>query len=94
MNNPQRSFFYNVDWISVFIYVCLCTIGWFNIHSAAFDPHHPGIFSTDTDYGKQLIYLCVAVTGEPVNYSTGGAILCDHHFSVDPGFSNRPKCGR
>jgi len=62
MNNPQRSFFYNVDWISVFIYVCLCTIGWFNIHSAAFDPHHPGIFSTDTDYGKQLIYLCFAVT--------------------------------
>jgi len=62
MSNPQRSFFYNVDWISVFLYVCLCTIGWFNIHSAAFDARHPGIFSTDTDYGKQLIYLCVAVT--------------------------------
>jgi len=61
-NNPQRSLFFNVDWISVFIYICLCTIGWFNIHSAAFDPRHPGVFSTDTDYGKQLIYLCVAVT--------------------------------
>jgi len=62
MNNPQRSLFFNVDWITVFIYVCLCTIGWFNIHSAAFDPRHPDVFSTDTDYGKQMIYLCVAVT--------------------------------
>jgi rod shape determining protein RodA len=59
--NPQRSFFFNVDWITVFIYVCLCTIGWFNIHSAAPDHHHSGVFSTETDSGKQLIYLCVAV---------------------------------
>jgi len=61
MSNPQRSFFFNVDWISVFIYLALCTIGWFNIHSAAFDPHNPSIFSTNTDYGKQLIYLAVAI---------------------------------
>jgi rod shape determining protein RodA len=59
-NNPQRSLFFNVDWVCVFIYICLCTIGWFNIRSASFDHRHPGIFSTDTEYGKQLIYLCVA----------------------------------
>ena len=61
-NQPQRSLFFNVDWISVIIYLCLCTVGWLNIHSAAFDPRHPGIFNIDTDYGKQLIYLCIAVT--------------------------------
>jgi len=61
MNNPQRSLFFNVDWVCVFIYICLCTIGWFNIRSASFDHIHPGIFSIDTEYGKQLIYLCVAV---------------------------------
>jgi rod shape determining protein RodA len=60
MNNPQRSLFFNVDWVCVFIYICLCTIGWFNIRSASFDHIHPGMFSTDTEYGKQLIYLCVA----------------------------------
>src|ERR1700744_1412626 len=61
MSNPQRSFFFNVDWITVFIYLALCTIGWFNIHSAAFDPRYPGIFNTNTDYGKQLIYLSIAI---------------------------------
>jgi rod shape determining protein RodA len=59
MSNPQRSLFFNVDWICVFIYLALCTIGWFNIHSA--DPRHSGILDASTDYGKQLIYLCVAV---------------------------------
>jgi len=57
MNNPQRSFFFNVDWVTVIIYLMLCTIGWFNIHSAVFDPHHPSIIALDTNYGKQFIYI-------------------------------------
>lgn len=61
MSNPQRSFFFNVDWISVFIYLALCTIGWFNIHSAAPGTGSPGIFNTSTDFGKQLIYLSIAI---------------------------------
>lgn len=61
MSNPQRSFFFNVDWICIIIYLALCTIGWLNIHSAAFDIQHPGIFDQKTDYGKQLIYLCAAI---------------------------------
>lgn len=62
MNNNQRSnFFFNVDWVLVFIYLALCTIGWFNIHSAAFDPKHPGILDISTDYGKQLIYIFVGI---------------------------------
>lgn len=62
MNNNHRSnFFFNVDWLLVFIYLALCTIGWFNIHSAAFDPRHPGILDVATDYGKQLIYICVGI---------------------------------
>jgi rod shape determining protein RodA len=61
MSNPQRSFFFNVDWITVFIYLALCTIGWFNIHSAAPGTGDPGIFNTSTDFGKQLIYLSIAI---------------------------------
>ena len=47
----QRSFFFNVDWVTVFIYLALCTIGWFNIHSAVFDERHPSIIdgATNTD---------------------------------------------
>lgn len=61
MNN-QRSFFFNVDWITVFIYLALCTIGWFNIHAAVFNPQHPNIIGTDTDYGKQFIYIIIAIS--------------------------------
>jgi len=61
MNN-QRSFFFNVDWITVFIYLALCTIGWFNIHAAVFNPDHPNILDMDTNYGKQFIFIMVGIT--------------------------------
>lgn len=60
MNN-QRSFFFNVDWFTVLIYMCLCTIGWFNIHAAVFDPLHPSIVDLSTNYGKQLIFIISAL---------------------------------
>ncbi|WP_295718414.1 rod shape-determining protein RodA [Mucilaginibacter sp.] len=60
-NNNQRSFFFNVDWVTVFLYLVLCTIGWFNIHAAVFDERHPSIIDGATNYGKQFIYIIVAV---------------------------------
>jgi rod shape determining protein RodA len=60
MNN-QRSFFFNVDWLTVLIYLCLCTVGWFNIHAAVFDDAHPSIIDLDTNYGKQFIFIITAV---------------------------------
>jgi rod shape determining protein RodA len=56
MNN-QRSFFFNVDWITVLIYLALCTIGWFNIHAAVYDETHPSIIDPATQYGKQFIWI-------------------------------------
>lgn len=60
MNN-QRSFFFNVDWITVFIYLALCTIGWFNIRAAVFKPEHPSFIDPSTQYGKQFIFIMVAM---------------------------------
>ncbi|CAM3634660.1 rod shape-determining protein RodA [Mucilaginibacter galii] len=60
MNN-QRSFFFNVDWLTVLIYLALCTIGWFNIHAAVFDETHPSLIDLDTNYGKQFIFIISAV---------------------------------
>jgi len=60
MNN-QRSFFFNVDWVTVFIYLALCTIGWFNIHSAVLDPKYRGLLDFKTDYSKQFWYIIVAI---------------------------------
>ncbi|HTE01486.1 MAG TPA: rod shape-determining protein RodA [Mucilaginibacter sp.] len=60
MNN-QRSFFFNVDWVIVFIYLALCTIGLLNIHSAVFDEKNPGLLDLDANYGKQFIFIVAAV---------------------------------
>ncbi|MEO6630826.1 MAG: rod shape-determining protein RodA, partial [Mucilaginibacter sp.] len=67
MNN-QRSFFFNVDWVTVFIYLALCVIGWFNIHSAVFDERHPSIIDGATHYGKQFTFIIISVI-------VGGIIL-------------------
>ncbi len=60
MNN-QRSFFLNVDWIIVILYLALCIIGWFNIHAAVFDERHPSIIDLDTNYGKQFLYIIISI---------------------------------
>ncbi|MFD0794355.1 rod shape-determining protein RodA [Mucilaginibacter litoreus] len=67
MNN-QRSFFFNVDWIAVLIYLALCVIGWFNIHAAVYDETHPHILDLETEYGKQFVYIISALI-------LGGVIL-------------------
>jgi rod shape determining protein RodA len=60
MNN-QRSFFFNVDWVTVFVYLTLCAIGWFNIHSAVYDERHQNILDLSTNYGKQFLYIIVSL---------------------------------
>jgi len=61
MSNQQRSFFFNVDWLMVFIYLALCTIGVLSIHSAVYDPKNPSIVDLGTNYGKQFIFVIVAI---------------------------------
>ena len=57
MNN-QRSFFFNVDWLTVLLYLALCTVGLLSIHSAGFDAKHSSIFES-TDYGKQALFILI-----------------------------------
>lgn len=63
MSNPHRNRFFGgeVDWFTVLLWLLLCIIGWFNIHAAVFDPEHPGLFSMETNYGKQSIYIFSAM---------------------------------
>ena len=61
MSNNQRSFFFNVDWVMVFIYVALVTIGLFNIRAAVFDPNHPSFLDTHTRYGSQFLFSMFAI---------------------------------
>lgn len=60
-NNQRSSFFSNVDWLTVFLFITLCIIGWFNIRAAVFDENNSSFIDTDTRYGKQFIYIAVAM---------------------------------
>ena len=44
----------NIDWISVFIYIALVTLGWLNIYSSS-------LLSTDGTYEKQLIFISCTI---------------------------------
>jgi rod shape determining protein RodA len=75
-SSTQRGFFFNVDWITVLIYLCLCAIGWFNIHSAVYDPKHPGFVDFDTNYGKQFIFIMSSIVLSIV------ILLLDNRFFI------------
>lgn len=60
-SNQPRSFFFNVDWVTILIYLALCTIGLFNIHSAVFDANNGNLFDLDANYGKQFIFIISSI---------------------------------
>lgn len=51
----------NIDWITVFIYFTLVVLGWFNIYAAVYNEEHGSIFDITQRYGKQLIWISVAM---------------------------------
>ncbi|MCJ0742738.1 rod shape-determining protein RodA [Pedobacter montanisoli] len=53
----SNRFFFKVDWITILIYMALCTIGWVNIHSAVYNPDKAFSFSFTAVDGKQLIFI-------------------------------------
>ena len=58
MNNQQGSrFFFNVDWVSILIFVALCTVGFVNIYASIPKAADAVGFSFSSSYGKQLIYI-------------------------------------
>ncbi len=57
MQQQSNRFFFNVDWVTILIYMALCAIGFFNIFSTQFDPDKSEAFSFTAEYGKQLIFI-------------------------------------
>jgi len=57
MQQQSNRFFFNVDWVTILIYVALCAIGWINIYAAVYNPDKAGEFSFAAVYGKQLIFI-------------------------------------
>ncbi|WP_394342062.1 rod shape-determining protein RodA [Sphingobacterium haloxyli] len=57
----EKNFFGRIDWFTILLWLALCLIGWFNIYAAVYDPEQPSIFSMETNYGKQSIYIFTAL---------------------------------
>lgn len=59
MINPQQSnrFFFNVDWVTILIYIALCAVGFVNIYASIYNPDKSDLFNFGSNYGKQLIYI-------------------------------------
>ncbi len=61
MQQQNSRFFFNVDWITILIYMALCAIGFINIFSVQYDPDKTAAFSFSAEYGKQLIFIISAL---------------------------------
>ena len=61
MNDERNSIIGKIDWVTVLIYLALVLIGWFSIFSAKYDELHPSIFDMSQVYGKQLIWIGIAL---------------------------------
>ncbi len=55
--NQGNRFFFNVDWITILIYVAICAIGFINIYASIYNPDTADVFSFESNYGKQLIFI-------------------------------------
>ena len=53
----NTSIFYNIDWITVMVYLVLITMGWLNIYAAVYNEEHHVITDISQKYGKQLIWI-------------------------------------
>lgn len=62
MSTQQNSrFFFNVDWITILLYMALCTIGFINIYASIYNPETSTLFNFGSSYGKQLIFIITAL---------------------------------
>ena len=59
--NERNSIIGKIDWVIVLIYLALVLIGWFSIFSAKYNELHPSIFDFSMEYGKQLIWIGMAL---------------------------------
>lgn len=49
------------DWLIIFIYIALVTMGWINIYSASLSDSAKGFFDFDQVYGKQMIWIGLSI---------------------------------
>lgn len=49
------------DWLIIFIYIALVTMGWINIYSASLNDAAKGFWDLDQIYARQFMFICFSV---------------------------------
>ncbi len=60
-SRERRSAISNIDWWTILIFLVLAGVGLMSIYAAGFNEAHPQIFDYNTVYGKQLIWIGIAM---------------------------------
>lgn len=61
MRQNNNTIFYNIDWITVLIYLVLVVMGWMNIYAAVYNEEHHIITDISQKYGKQMIWMGTSI---------------------------------
>jgi rod shape determining protein RodA len=60
--NRSGTILNNIDWLVVFIYGLMVTLGWLNIYASEYDPLNThSIFDLSSSAGKQLIFIGLSI---------------------------------
>lgn len=51
----------SIDWITIFVYLVLVTLGWMNIYASVYNEESAGTLDFSQRYGKQLIWILAAL---------------------------------
>ncbi len=57
----ENNIWFNVDWVTIILYLLLMLAGWVNIYAAVYDDTHQSILDFSQRYGKQLIWMGSAI---------------------------------
>ncbi len=56
----RNKLWYNIDWITVLIYLLLVFLGWINIYASVYNEEYNSVFDFAQRHGKQLIWIFAA----------------------------------
>lgn len=52
---------FQVDWVTIVVFMVLVFLGWMNIYAAVYDEEHTSIMDLSQRYGKQFIWIIAAM---------------------------------
>lgn len=61
MRSRKTNIFFGIDWVLVLFYFVFIFFGWINIYSATVTDEPLNIINFSTEYGKQLIWICLSL---------------------------------